>query len=203
MVEEAELDASTGDSDKPDDAPLVQRRPRSGSEGLDFLVALAERERCAVAPVVSSNASNSSSGSSASSDDDSDSMPPPPPRNRRPRSASNPEATDLWGSSVSSSYRSSSRPYFVLPASILEEELAEARVAVRDFRQCRRSPPTIPEDSEYLEGDAENLAPSELLRRARSRLLEDLSESSLTGEKGFLTLPHALAKYKEVRSIFI
>ncbi|KAL7496837.1 hypothetical protein ACHAWT_005188 [Skeletonema menzelii] len=54
--------------------------------------------------------------------------------------------------------------------------------------------------------DESLLEPEELLRRARSRLLEDLSEggedgvngSGLNGEKGVLTLPHSLGKYKEV-----
>jgi hypothetical protein len=31
-------------------------------------------------------------------------------------------------------------------------------------------------------------------------LLEDLSEGSLNGEKGVLTLPHSLSKYKEVNT---
>lgn len=55
--------------------------------------------------------------------------------------------------------------------------------------------------------DESLLEPEELLRRARSRLLEDLSEGqqqqlegSGGGEKGVLTLPHSLSKYKEVRS---
>ena len=55
--------------------------------------------------------------------------------------------------------------------------------------------------------DESLLEPEELLRRARSRLLEDLSEGGedgvngggLNGEKGVLTLPHSLGKYKEVR----
>ncbi|EED94463.1 predicted protein [Thalassiosira pseudonana CCMP1335] len=53
--------------------------------------------------------------------------------------------------------------------------------------------------------DESLLEPEELLRRARSRLLEDLSEGqqqqlegSGGGEKGVLTLPHSLSKYKEV-----
>jgi len=52
--------------------------------------------------------------------------------------------------------------------------------------------------SEEEEEDEENLDHEELLRRARSRLLEDLSQSNLSGEKGVLTLPHSLRKYKEV-----
>jgi hypothetical protein len=50
------------------------------------------------------------------------------------------------------------------------------------------------------EVDESNLEPEELLRRARSRLLEDLSEENADGEKGVLTLPHSLHKYKEVSS---
>lgn len=48
------------------------------------------------------------------------------------------------------------------------------------------------------EMDESELLPDELLKRARSRLLEDLSEGNMNGEKGVLTLPHSLAKYKEV-----
>jgi hypothetical protein len=45
----------------------------------------------------------------------------------------------------------------------------------------------------------ENLDHDELLRRARSRLLEDLSQSSIaSGEKDVLILPHSLKKYKEI-----
>jgi hypothetical protein len=47
--------------------------------------------------------------------------------------------------------------------------------------------------------DESLLEPEELLRRARSKLLEDLSEGAgVSGEKGVLTLPHSLSKYKEV-----
>uniref|UniRef100_A0A7S2PPE5 CCT domain-containing protein n=1 Tax=Skeletonema marinoi TaxID=267567 RepID=A0A7S2PPE5_9STRA len=65
-------------------------------------------------------------------------------------------------------------------------------------------------DEEEEDIDESLLEPEELLRRARSRLLEDLSEGSedgvnggaggggLNGEKGVLTLPHSLGKYKEV-----
>lgn len=63
-----------------------------------------------------------------------------------------------------------------------------------------KSPP--PEEDEV---DESSLEPEELLRRARSRLLEDLSEGGgngtggLTNDKGsVLILPHSLSKYKEV-----
>mmetsp|Transcript_25535 Transcript_25535/g.45006 ORF Transcript_25535/g.45006 Transcript_25535/m.45006 type:complete len:569 (+) Transcript_25535:514-2220(+) len=53
-------------------------------------------------------------------------------------------------------------------------------------------------DDDEEEEEEENLDHDELLRRARSRLLEDLSQGNLSGEKGVLTLPHSLDKYKEV-----
>lgn len=69
-----------------------------------------------------------------------------------------------------------------------------------------KSPPPDEEEEEHV--DESTLEPEELLRRARSRLLEDLSEGSggsngtgngLNGDKGsVLILPHSLSKYKEV-----
>jgi hypothetical protein len=205
------------------DEQVVQRRPRSASETLEYLAALAGRERCAVevsSLTTTTTASNSvSNSSSSSSDDDSEAMPPPPPRGRqvRPRSISNPEGMEKWSlaNEVIDPYSAADRRHFVLPASILAEELRVARVAAREFQSG--SPPSIPEDAEYHDDSSfsqtpqdddedndvdnfyENLSPDQLLHRARSRLLEDLSESCVTGEKGILTLPHALAKYKEVR----
>ena len=172
-----------------DDPPMPQRRPRSGSEGLDYLAFFAEQER------------------RASSDDEM--MPPPQPR--RPRSQSE-------------------DGFFVLPPSLLKKELEEARILAA--ANCRRSPTlSIPEDAEYVEDESneyeeedeeeeyedddnileeevndnlETISSTELLRRARSRLLEDMSESNLNGggsnEKGFVILPHALSKYQSVRS---
>ena len=58
------------------------------------------------------------------------------------------------------------------------------------------------EDEEEV--DESKLEPEELLRRARARLLEDMgssiadSQSDRPGDE--ITLPHSLAKYKEVRS---
>jgi len=108
----------------------------------------------------------------------------------------------------------------VLPVSILEEEIAEANAAViakekstasasalaasllshkNNIYQSNRvyggsQLPLVEEEDD----EDENLNHDELLRRARSRLLEDLSQSNLSGEKGVLTLPHSLRKYKEV-----
>jgi hypothetical protein len=92
--------------------------------------------------------------------------------------------------------------HFVLPASILEEELAEASAAMKaKEEEERHADPRIDANTVVVPEDEEILDQDELLRRARSRLLEDLSEGSLTGEKGVLTLPHSLAKYKEVRFV--
>lgn len=163
-----------------------------------------------------------------SSDDDSEIMPPPPPRTtvtRRRRSVSNPEGMDKWGIPITvddnknSKSQTMRRLRLVLPVSILEEEIAEANAAViakekstasasalaasllsqkNDMDQSDRvhrgsQLPLVEEDDED-----ENLDHEKLLRRARSRLLEDLSQSNLSGEKGVLTLPHSLGKYKEV-----
>mmetsp|Transcript_22673 Transcript_22673/g.56145 ORF Transcript_22673/g.56145 Transcript_22673/m.56145 type:complete len:488 (+) Transcript_22673:226-1689(+) len=159
-----------------------------------------------------------------SSDDDSEIMPPPPPRTtvtRRRRSVSNPEGMGKWGLPITMDDDNNSttmrRLRLVLPVSILEEEIAEANAAViakekstasasalaasllsqkgdiHGSSNTSRSQPPLVEDDED-----ENLDHDELLRRARSRLLEDLSQSNISGEKGVLTLPHSLGKYKEV-----
>lgn len=189
-------------------APVgVNRRSRSGSVGLDELAELA-------AGMEQQAHRTNSVSQSSSSDEDSEAMPPPPPR-RRPRSSSNPEGMEKWGD----------RSHFVLPSAILEEELAEASALAKAHEErCKSSLPikkrgrefehnefgTSPdsvmspimlstskfdEDSSYE--DEEELEPEELLKRARSRLLEDLSEGTLKGEKGILALPHSLSKYKE------
>lgn len=230
--------AQTNSSDAmaTEDFPF-RKRSRAESVGLDALAALASQEQAKVVSEAStmtttgadsvngadSHCSNNSTSkvsfaaaaaspitSSSSSDEDSaESMPPPPPRYRRRRAASNPEGMEKWDS-----LQESERHHFVLPASILEVELAEASAAVE--QQGRRLLPKIREDSSHQpedeheqeeEDDDEEeevvdestLTPEELLRRARSRLLEDLSECTVNGEKGVITLPHALGKYKEVR----
>mmetsp|Transcript_29742 Transcript_29742/g.45082 ORF Transcript_29742/g.45082 Transcript_29742/m.45082 type:complete len:306 (+) Transcript_29742:1119-2036(+) len=158
---------------------------QSAGGGLHALAALATSS-------LENHTSNPVSASSnSSSDEDSEAMPPPPPR-RRLRSCSNPEGMEKWDS-LNGLY---SRRRFVLPSSILEEELAEAKAATErkqeeDDRALKRS----------LANEAEaeqELTPAQLLIRARSRLLEDLSEGSISGQKGELTLPHSLTKYKNV-----
>lgn len=211
-------------------APTSTGRPRSNSAGLDALAFLATQEQeVATKPPTSTTAATTMTSDSpttvpyssvslvanpavTSSDDDSESMPPPPPRTavtRRRRSVSNPEGMGKWGLPATRRLR------LVLPASILEEEIAEANAAVIakekstasasalaasllsqqgdiQLSRARARLPLVEED------DEEDLDHDELLRRARSRLLEDLSQSNLSGEKGVLTLPHSLGKYKEV-----
>lgn len=158
--------------------------------GLDALAALASSlEHHSTTYIASSNSSSSGS------DDDSEIMPPPPPR-RRLRSCSNPEGMEKWDSLS----RINSRRRYVVPNCILEEELAQAKAAAdkkndddRESVQRSRS-----NSLASLQEEEPAVEPEELLRRARSRLLEDLSEGSITGEKGQLTLPHALSKYKHV-----
>lgn len=158
-----------------------------------------------------------------SSDDDSETMPPPPPRTvvvRRRRSVSNPEGMDKWGLPTNYNKNFKAQPMrrlrLVLPVSILEEEIAEANAAMIEKENSTASASALAasllsqknmnQSNEVrrtsklplVEEDDENLDHDELLRRARSRLLEDLSESKLCGEKGVLTLPHSLGKYKEV-----
>lgn len=128
-----------------------------------------------------------------------------------------------YDSTNSSKSQTMRRLRLVLPVSILEEEIAEANAAVIAKEKSTASASAlaasllrhknqnaINESNNRLHGgsqlplvednDDENLDHDELLRRARSRLLEDLSQSNLSGEKGVLTLPHSLGKYKDVRN---
>lgn len=215
-----------------DSGGSIERRQRSGSTGLETLAALAEREQKAstnrplpsfLLPSSFASTVSSSSSATSSQSDDIDSMPPPPRRSLmcRQRSVSNPEGMEKWDSLDNTPIRSSRR-HFVLPASILEEELAEANEAV--LKQSRNSiqGSCIPENAEFNDdsevsttkreietsNDASSLSesfltPNELLCLARSRLLDDLSSEVVTvgGEKCVLSLPHTLSKYKEVSFI--
>ena len=201
-VEESDS-AVPNDTGENQDAPVVAGRPRSGSVGLDALAALA----VSMKPGAGTNAISASS-----SDDDSEVMPPPPPRHGRPRSASNPEGMEKWDS------WSFDRRHFVLPSSILEEELAEASALAeaKDHEEsyesslplkkraknaeyefgtspnCVSSPimsatsaddVNSSEEDSYPEEDVD-VEPEELLRRARSRLLEDSQRRQSQGRKG-------------------
>ena len=183
-----------------------RKRQRSDSAGLDALADIAfaeqkadEKKKSLQVTFEDSVTAPAITASSSSEDEDESHMPPPPPRFRRRRSSSNPEGMEKWDSLGPS--KTNTRRHFVLPASILESELAEASAAVME--QERRLPEKENQkgghEKEEEEVDESTLTPDELLRRARSRLLEDLSEGTVNGEKGVLTLPHALSKYKEVR----
>jgi hypothetical protein len=180
----------------------VPRRSRSDSVGLDALAFCAINEQATLeTPTVSEQATENLGSAkplvatavcSSSDEDDSESMPPPPPRAvTRRRSVSNPEGMERWAP------KPQSRLHLVLPACILEEELAEANAAMKAKEEVMETDAV--EQQEETELEEECLDQDELLRRARSRLLEDLSQGNLTGEKGVLTLPHSLEKYKEVR----
>ena len=132
----------------------------------------------------------------------------PPPRPRRPRSVSNPEdmmtydATAASRSSAAAALRNcSNRRCLVLPACILENELAEAAVAVEEFAASAASSSCAATDNDNCSTADED--PDTMLQRARARLLEDLAEphSSSKQQRGELILPHSLSKYKEVRVV--
>jgi hypothetical protein len=136
-----------------------QRRPRSGSEGFDYLVFFAEQERHSYISTDNATATATAeefvqqkysnfvtppttivhhpqSSSSSSDTDDSESMPPPQPR--RPRSLSNPDcmrnmnpAAATAAAAVQPAHTDAVVPkLFFLPPHLLRKELAEARGAV-------------------------------------------------------------------------
>eukprot|EP00977_Amphora_coffeiformis_P000403 scaffold108_cov162-Amphora_coffeaeformis.AAC.14 len=202
-----------------EDTTKVARSVASPSTGLDALAALASEEASGTSDPFLVARHGVLASAPNSSDEESDQMPPPPPRRRR--SASNPEGMEKWDSLNRARGGGGTRRHFVLPEAILEEELAEANAAVRE-RELLKSEDKDPSkdageeirdvhheddedsneaDKEEEEEDESMLTPEELLRKARSRLLEDLSEGSISGEKGQLMLPHALGKYKHVGTI--
>jgi len=211
-----------------DDNEIVpSRRPRSGSEGLDCLAALAERERESIhnkarmeeqqhSPASPSkngmhnDDSHGNTNNEPQDDDEEDHFTMPPPRPRRPRSVSNPEDMMTYDPTASRSSTAASSNYsrrcLVLPACILENELAEAAVAVQEFEAstaatCAATDAYYDEEDEVDSNTAEE-DPDTLLQRARARLLEDLAEphnSSSKHPRTELNLPHCLSKYKEVR----
>jgi hypothetical protein len=240
--------ASPDDCEIPEhDLTFRFHRPRSGSTGLDTLAELALREQMAspnrplpafLLPQTAHGFSSSLSVDTFNYGNNDHNLPIQTPKVDivgRHRSVSNPEGMEKWDSYGNSRYRSN-RLHFVLPADILEEELAEANEAVR-LRSIAKSPirpSPIPEDSEFAEDEEEEeesntepcdvidtssesnplvnssmfetddqiLLPENLLRNARSRLLEDVSaeSSAFNGDK-IIALPHTLAKYKEVSEL--
>jgi len=208
--------APAREDDDSTSSTTTKNRNRSDSAGLEALAFLATKEQATLESAANLSTAayweSSSSGlenlkplvasavSSSCSSSDEETMPPPPPRIAitRRRSVSNPEGMEKYAPWDQGRLR------FVLPASILEEELAEASAAMKAKQERELEEEEEEEEEneapEVDEEDEENLDQNELLQRARSRLLEDLSEVNMNGEKGITTLPHTLAKYKEVRN---
>ena len=232
-----------------------------------------EERRDTLSPLIASRSPSPEQTKSSSSNMSSSSR--PRAMMGRLRSVSNPEGMEKWDSM--GSHGPSNRRHFVLPTSILEEELAAAQMAVdrglgrryraysgqfsddphhhpyaddepdyMDAAPLRISPDGLAEatmeetdeyeedeeeegsgdeeeetsgdenangdeedeDEEQVEEDEEedtsNLTPDELLRRARARLLEDVSTANggpagtSVASRGVLPLPHSLGKYKNV-----
>ena len=122
---------------------------------------------------------------------------------RRQRSCSNPEGMEKWEAMT----RIRCRDY-TPPLSILEEEedgdsdmtevanslslLAKDKITPDVFHsQSATLQPIVVTPDEVMED------PAELLRRARSKLLEDMHECG-SNSKGSTVLPHTLGKYKEL-----
>ena len=237
-----------------------------------------EERRDTLSPLIASRSPSPEQAKSSRSSGTASSSSRPRAMMGRLRSVSNPEGMEKWDSMGSHGHGSNPhRRHFVLPTSILEEELADAQMAVdrgigRRYRACssngqfgddphhhpyaddepdymdaaplRISPEvsaetTMEETDEYEEDDDEegsgdeeessgdekassdgdedeenaeeeeeedtsNLTPNELLRRARARLLEDVSTANggpagtSVASRGVLPLPHSLGKYKNV-----
>ena len=103
------------------DHPMSSRANNDTTSALDALASLASSHfSCANA-----NANANATGLTPPSPD-SRSMPPPPRRIRRIRSASNPEGMEKWDSYNYPKEKGMKRLHFVLPSTILEEELANA-----------------------------------------------------------------------------
>jgi hypothetical protein len=103
--------------------PSTGSRSRSNSiasAALDTLALLASSAHQQL------SATSLTSNASSSTMDDSQIMPPPPPRFKgRARSASNPEGMEKWDSYSYFRNHNNNRRHFILPTTILEEELAE------------------------------------------------------------------------------
>ena len=85
---------------------------------------------------------------------------------------------------------------------------ATAATRKKSSRRSKTPPKLVTTKSPPPEELDEAVEPEELLRRARSRLLEDLSGGSVTSgsatdKNGVMVLPHSLIKYKEVSLLAI
>jgi len=98
------------------------------------------------------------------------------------------------------------KAHFYLPESVFFKSEEQPKPRIHAINNTRGGVPSVRMSvisETKCEGQLSHsselaLSPEDMLRRARSRLLEDLSEGNLNGDKGVLTLPHSLAKYKEV-----
>lgn len=130
---------------------------------------------------------------------------------RRQRSASNPEGMEKWDAIGRLEQRESSRT-FTPPSSIMEEEegdtdnmaevanslslLAKDRITSDAFHR-QQSEENNSSTVILVTSDDNTDDPSELLRQARMKLLEDMHESG-SNSKGNIILPHSLTKYREL-----
>jgi hypothetical protein len=120
------------------------------------------------------------------------------------RSVSNPEGMEKWDS-YDGHHPSSARHYFVLPRSVLEQELASVKLACRDKESLQdNSSSSLTRNSRGI--SVKEVSPrtfdlDEILKQARSRLSEEMVESLSNAEKGDILLPHLLGKYKEVCTV--
>lgn len=118
---------------------------------------------------------------------------------RRQRSCSNPEGMEKWEAMT----RMRSRDYSP-PPSILEEEegdsdMAEVANSLSLLAKDKITPDVFHSQSKSIVVTPDEVIedPVELLRRARTKLLEDMHECG-SNSKGSSVLPHTLSKYKEL-----
>jgi len=107
------------------DHPMSSRANNDTTSALDALASLASSHFSCGTANDNANANDNAAGLTPPSPD-SRSMPPPPRRIRRIRSASNPEGMEKWDSYNYPKEKGMKRLHFVLPSTILEEELANA-----------------------------------------------------------------------------
>jgi len=105
------------------------------------------------------------------------------------------------------------RHYFVLPRSVLEQELASVELACRRSESVQGHASVLLSTTSTTRGEkytsdidpftdgksSRKLDLNDLfIKHARSRLSEEMSESLSNTENGDVLFPHLLGKYKEV-----
>jgi len=106
------------------DHPMSSRANNDTTTALDALASLASSHFSG--DVTATNTATNTAIGLTPASPDSKSMPPPPRRIRRIRSSSNPEGMEKWDSYNYPKEKGLKRLHFVLPSTILEEELANA-----------------------------------------------------------------------------